>query len=534
MSVWRYAVWLMLWGGFAIAEETGFEEEGDGNASESVLADFREHGRFSLRWRIRGAELDDRGWQNYRRVEGEIGEGNEYYLLTERDERERRWADFAAFYLRWHRSDRPMEVVLGDLRPGWGAGMVFARNSGRSSLPLRQPGQDSERIGYRASGENDALRGVALRWRGKSLTGILIGGTARRDARVDEEGEVTSLPESGYHVTETEERGRDLLGMRVGGGRLRYRGEKWDLGGSLLGIAFGRMVDLRRPERKPWAFRGEGQRLLEVDGGVKWRMIRLRGEIARDGKGHGGAVLGIRVGLGKFRLRSVARTFDPGFHSFFGGAPSRGGMHNERGIMLVVEGKGFQIFADGYKRPERTYYYPLPTRVTASGLRLSRRLMRGLEGRVLVQMGRKPYWRDGRSVEETGRRIRLEIEHRQKRGMFTRLRMRIEGRRLTRKPGEEEAGLLGGLLWKGTWRWGYAILHFSGFSTDSYSTRIYEYEYDLPGAVSVRPLYGRGRRCYGLLGVERGIFAVGLRYRWQRDKEVRHYGGMQVDVELGK
>ena len=513
-----------------------FVEEEDEAALESAMADRRDLGKLALRWRLRGAALEIDKLQIYQRVEWQLEEGREIFLLTERDPGEVRWVDFAAFYLKWKREGLPVDLVLGDLRPGWGTGLVFGRSSGRGGLLLPHPGADSGRIEYRSSGENHALRGVALRYRRGRVSGMAIGGQAWRDARIDEEGRVTSLPESGYHVTATEEAGRHLLRLRVIGGRLRYQAENWKAGGSLQLIGFTRPVDLRRAERKPWAFWGQRQRLWAVDGEGLFGDVEVRGEVGCDDQGHWGMIAGARVDLKRARLRGLVRRYDPGFHSFFGGAPSRGGMQNERGFLLLLEGgqrRGrWRVFADWYRRPQRTYYYPLPAVISAWGVSLERRLRKHLKGRMLYQEDLRPRWREGQSLQERSRRLRAELEFGRGKGMLDRLRLRLEGRVLNDGRGGERGGLAA-LLWKGRWRPVRLVFHLTRFLTDSYYTRIYEYEYDLPGAVSIRPLYGEGWRSYALVGVKWGAWEFSGRYRYQRDVKVRHYGGVQVDMRLG-
>jgi len=71
-------------------------------------------------------------------------------------------------------------------------------------------------------------------------------------------------------------------------------------------------------------------------------------------------------------------------------------------------------------------------------------------------------------------------------------------------------------------------------SQETWNTRIYEFEPDLPGAVSIRPLYGNGWRVNGLVRLERGVWELSGRYRYQRDRRRRHYGGIQVDLRFGE
>jgi len=526
-----YIVILLALSSAVWAQGEGFVDGEDEGALESRLADFREPHRFSLRWRVKGSEVEAERLQLYQRLEWKLGTGTEFHLLTERDPGESRWADFASFYLHWRSRSRPMAVVLGDLRPGWGSGLVCGRGSGRGGVPLSHPGVDSERVGYRSSGENGSLRGIAWRYVRGGVSGMAIGGQAWRDARTDADGRVTSLPESGYHVSAREEEGRRLLQMDVGGGRLLYRGEGWSLGGSMLAAGFDHSVDLRRPERKEWAFGGDGQQLWATDGEMVWRRMEMRGEMATDGKGKWGMVVGMRIRLGKGQLRGLVRRYDPGFYSLFGGAPSRGGMENEQGYLIALERRGWSLYVDRYRRPSRTYYYPLPSVVSARGGSLKHRLGKGLTVRALYREDRQPRWREERSIAERSRRMRVELECRRGKGLLGRLR--LEGRRLDRGEESPEFGWLIGMLGRGGWRAVNITLHCTRFRTDSYGSRLYEYEYDLPGMVSVRPLYGKGWRGYALVGLKGKRWSFNWRYRLQLDGEIRQYGGVQIDIRLG-
>ena len=120
------------------------------------------------------------------------------------------------------------EVVIGDLRPGFGAGVVFGRGR-RSSVNARVPTADSARLEYRSSGENAAVRGVVWRYGKGRWEGVLLGGRARRDGRLDDAG------------------------------RVRWRGARWQWGITALGLDFSRELDLRRKGRTPWGFVGGQQ-----------------------------------------------------------------------------------------------------------------------------------------------------------------------------------------------------------------------------------------------------------------------------------
>ena len=80
------------------------------------------------------------------------------------------------------------------------------------------------------------------------------------------------------------------------------------------------------------------------------------------------------------------------------------------------------------------------------------------------------------------------------------------------------------------------VLHLSRFFTQSYDARIYEYERDLPGSVSIRPLYGNGWRGVAMVQGELGRgFSMALRCRHQRAGGERRrrdtLTGLQIDYE---
>lgn len=136
-----------------------------------------------------------------------------------------------------------------------------------------------------------------------------------------------------------------------------------------LGLSFSHPLDLRRAGRTPWGFVGSRQRLGGVDMRFGWGRSRMALEVGCDGVGHWGAVgaLGIRV-LDR-RLRLLARYFAPGFHSFFGGASGASGMQNELGGIAVLSGRGWRLYAEAYRRPQRSYFVPVAATYATWGAR---------------------------------------------------------------------------------------------------------------------------------------------------------------------
>lgn len=85
---------------------------------------------------------------------------------------------------------------------------MFSCGVGRGGTAIPLMWRDSDRVGCRASGENQALRGVSVRVHDRYVGATLSATILRRDARLDTAGRVISLPESGRHVSEVELEGK--------------------------------------------------------------------------------------------------------------------------------------------------------------------------------------------------------------------------------------------------------------------------------------------------------------------------------------
>ena len=508
--MWR--LWVLVLVTPVVGEEEFLDGE-DVGYLERRLDDGRGLGELAIRSRVKGAEGEWGRLQLYQRVEWKPREGQLLFALAERDPGETNWRDFSSFY--YQVSGKRGELVVGDLRPAFAAGVIMGR-SRRGGMTASVSADDGARLGYRSSGENEALRGAVFRSGWENWQGVLFVGKAMRDGRINEDGHVSSLPTGGYHVTTTEVAGQDLLSVRTGGGRLRWRGEHWQWGVTALGLNFSHPLDLRRTGRTPWGFVGSRQRLGGVDMRFGWGRSRMALEVAGDGVGHWGAVgaLGIRV-LDR-RLRLLARYYAPGFHSFFGGAPGAPGMQNELGGIAVLSGRGWRLYAEAYRRPQRSYFVPVAATYATWGAQWARQLG-DLSVRGQWQGRWRPRWRDGQLDAERQHKWRLDIDH-------AAWRWRTEAQRLL-VDGRIEWGLLGSTRFKTRW----LALHLSRFQTASYATRVYEFEVDLPGSVSIRPLYGSGWRAYALVSAAVGRWSVSARYRLQWDRRLRRYSGLQVD-----
>ena len=519
----------------ALAEDAGddapgadsFAGEADGALEEGRLADLLPAGRLEARWRARRRSAA--ALRLYQRVDWQPRPGLAAHFLAERDPGEARWDDFSSGYVDWR--GQWGSATAGDLRPGFGQGLVFGRSGARGGVSSPAPVGDRSHAGYRSTGESGAVRGLLLSLRQGSASAAVLWSRFAWDGRVSEEGTLTSALDAGTHVTASERAARDQMRGSAVGVAARWQGPGRAAGLQVLAVDLTRELDLRRPGKVARAFRGRGQRLVSAD--FRWTTgaALAYGEGAVDSAGRGAAVGGLRLGTRAWRAAALAYYYPPEWHSFLGGAVSSSGMSNERGLHAEVAGRGWRAYVSEHRRLQAAYTHPLPAPTSTWGAQAERRLGRGWRVAAATQVRAGAAYSRGVERRETSRRARVDLQ-RQTGGQ--RWRLRCEGRAV-RSGGVGELGALASLAWRWRGRRGELALHGSGFRTPSYASRLYEYETDLPGAVSILPLYGSGWRAYAVARLKWRGWTVGLRYRQgaARGRPTRREGALQLDLLAG-
>jgi hypothetical protein len=521
----------------AVAGAEAAVEDADAAALEEALADAEDGGaKLALRTRIRQRSSSPDEVSLYRRLEWTLPSGSQLHIVADRDPGEPDWHDFVALYARWQMSDA-VEAHVGDLRPGFAQGIVFSRGSGRGGTVSPSARRDSKSLGYRATGENQALRGASVRLRHRDFSATLITGQLQRDARLNGAGRVISLPEGGIHVSETERGGKDQLSAAVVGLRLHHNRDLLQYGLTVQHLtASSHGIDLRRPESRPNAFFGDDQRMMGIDASLRGRRgASAFAEVAVDGRKEWASVAGGRITLNGMRFDGQGRYYSPGFHSFFGGSASAVGMHNELGLAVSVSGRRcrmvrWRLFTDRYMRPWRSVTATVPVASSTSGGVLQSRI--SPRWRLESSLQRRRRLRASGLPHDRRLAVRIDAIGEGPRQAAT-LRLRGEWRRVRIQSETPQRGVNVSVSWRQKRALSDYAVHLSRFATDSYDARIYEYERDFPGSVSIRPLYGNGWRAYVLVRrtwTER--LTLALRCRHERDAAGQRRStltGLQVD-----
>ncbi len=137
-------------------------------------------------------------------------------VAFEKDPGESEVADHVAAHVTWEGSRG--RAIAGDFNIRWGQGLI-AGPQGMASVE-RLPSSRDRIKGYDGMSETTARRGIAATGRVGRVSLGFVAARTHLDATIDENGRVSSIRSSGYHRTESEIEGKDVLTETIAGGRV--------------------------------------------------------------------------------------------------------------------------------------------------------------------------------------------------------------------------------------------------------------------------------------------------------------------------
>ncbi len=436
--------------------------------------------------------------------------------VAEKDGGERLANGFISGYIEGLNMGPLSQAVVGDFNVEAGQGLVLSRGSslGKSGEPVGMVKRSG--LGIRPSLSTDEFnyfRGAA------ASASLLTGGAELRvttlfsrrtlDGSMDTLHEVTGFYEAGLFQTENDLRKRDAVTEQVVGGRIELVGDKgWRIGSTGCRTVFDKRI---RSDRE-FEFAGRTQDVLGLDAAVTAGRVSAFGEVATSGERAIAGIVGtiLNVGAGS-NVALVYRDYGAAFNNIHAsGFGEHADVKNERGFYVgadirVVRWLRLSGYVDQFRFPWRTYLNPLPTvghEVFLQGdaavspqiglsARFSSKSTEGAEADVDAY-GRETRVMAGRSQEK----YRTTMSYKASRQITVKGRLEYTEVRYPQLDRKEQ----GYLLFQNV---RYAIpgrFSVEGrlvfFQTDSYDSRVYEYENDIRGVFSNPGLYGKGRRWY--------------------------------------
>ncbi len=425
-------------------------------------------------------------------------------LLTEKDAGERFSETFGTGYVAVEQHDAGLKVLFGDFLVQAGRGLVFARSMATAkSADVAGPARSRtiQIEPYRSTDENNFFRGVAAETAFGFIT--LYGFVSRhgRNGSVDSLGFVRSFDEDGLFRTPSELKTRQVTKEALSGGGITLAaGDQLKI--SLTGYSsiFDRSVSLPKQGAPAWRKAGLW------GAGIAWRSEAMSwsAEIARDSHGLlAFSAAGFMEPRPFMRFVGALRSYPPDFQSIHGFSLSEGGsLEGEEGMYagVILRPSGWLRISSYYDVFNFTNRFSFPVQGNELLLNADVVIDRSWALSFLFRQEMKPAG-SLQKVMDLDRMVVENISQRKYRMTLSygsRDQVRWQARMEIARRGERGGAEYGFLVFQDLQiRSG---LYFSGrvrvvlFSSKSFDSRIYTYEWDVPGSSMSAQLWGSGMR----------------------------------------
>jgi hypothetical protein len=482
-------------------------------------------------------------------------------LLLEKDSGENRWDDLRLYYVSLN-LNKNFSLTFGNYQLEFGQGLVLwgpygFSKSAETIYPIKKHRRGIR--GYLTVDENAAFFGGAAAWRSSRFQLTTFASQIKKDATAVSEQEISGFFTSGLHRNDTEKTKKDVIAETVLGGNLKYQiSPGLSLGATYYLARFDKKINSPDLTRNRFAFRGQENAV----GGFDWdwtiKNFNFFGEAARSQSGGHAVVAGSSMSYSSVQLAFLFRDYGKDFQNFhsFAFGEQRGNNQNERGFYTGINYKltpntKIAAYYDIFSHPWRTFFEPLPTDGREFFSEIQQRIARDLR---FTFRFRTKYGQATQPTQDALNRTKREfVEERRAQWRFQfdyrlspqiRLRSRLEVVRYAlnnytpNQPSLKEDGVL---LYQDfrikphdTFQINARLLFFH---TDSFDSRIFEFENDLPGVITNRALWGRGRRWYFLFKYHPiRISEIALKYSETYRDDVNSIGSGpdQIDGNLDR
>lgn len=469
-------------------------------------------------------------------------------IATDKDAGESSHTDLLAGYVSVEGSGILRKLVVGDYRVSAGRGLsLSSSHTGPKSTAFIVRNNSFRLLPYASSGESDYFRGAALQLSHSRLSLHLFASIRSLDAATDSiSGEVKTVYADGYHRSSSEISRSDNLKESVFGAAvdLEYKGIT---AGAVHYIATYSPSLNKDTAKKLYDIEGSRYSVTGLRINYGFRNLSLFTEAGMTHKFSPAFIAGITFNPGtELRANFIYRRFPYDFASPHSNAPGeRSETGNEHGFLAsvsIVPFKRLTVSAilDQYIFPYRTYYNTIPVRGKEFQVALDWKPESGLTFSIRLTKEDKEEMTD--LTDEYGRSVSTAVVRSQSgiragfalSGRSVSLRSRYEyrfvdycGHTLSSK-----GNLLYTEISTAVLRPFDLTVRLIAFHTDSYDSRIYEFERDVTGVMSNLALYGKGMRWYVLLkSVPMPGIRITLKYSETLREGVKRLGSGNDEID---
>lgn len=494
-------------------------------------------------------------FKNYGRLTFTQGQQVQAGVLFEKDAGERTSDGFVSGYLAVKNWPFITHAVVGDYVVEAGQGLVLWRASALSKgseviTVTKRSGRTIQP--YRSTDEFHFFRGGAA----TSLVEIgeqTVAASAFYSRRAlhasGTDSSASSFYQEGLFRTESERARKSSVGEELFGGRVQVRsGSDWSIGGTFYHSTFDKPIVADRP----FAFTGRSASAGGIDVEANFRgpvgtlsHITLFGELA--GADGTAGIAGTVLSFGRrTNIAMLFRSYSPRFISLHAqGFGELSDTKNERGFYLGAEAQitrqlRISGYVDHYSFPWRTFTNPLPASGRDYLVQVNASPTRSLD--LILRYSNKTQEGAEAATDSLLRSIRPMVDRQQHKLRLTAI---LHVSRNLRLKGRAEATAVEYALLDRSER-GFLFYHdlqhslsrflsietrLIFFHTDSYDSRVYEYENDLRGVLANIALYGKGWRWYVLMRWNvANLISLSAKYSETRKEGVTSIGSGMTEI----
>ena len=459
-------------------------------------------------------------------------------LLSEKDAGENDYLDHYTGFFEYQSNGLINKVIFGDYNIEFGQGLaMWSAYSFSKGLDAVNPVMKRTRniSAHLSSEENRHFRGSAISLNLPSNLVTLFYSSNSISAVLDNSSDISNFYRSGYYRTESELSKKNNLGEIVAGITTSMNiAEILDIGILHYQVNYDRsfaLVNTNKLIGSKFSFTSLSYNILIND-------INVNGEIAYNGVAYS-TITNINLKINSnIGLLASYRNYSPQYYNIFSnGFGEYGNTQNEVGYYLGGKIKtplGYlNIYYDIFRSFSESFFSDFPTSgsdfLIYYDLKVSRSLQFGIKYKWEVKEKQVKLNLNELLIDESKSNYRVEIKY--KLNKFINGKSRIE--LVNFASGDEiESGFLSFQELK------LAIpKHFSissriiFFDSDSYNSRLYEFENDVRGVMSNFPLFGEGFRWYFLFSYSPfNNFSISAKYSetYKPNEKIISSGNAQI------
>ncbi|MCF8241193.1 MAG: helix-hairpin-helix domain-containing protein [Melioribacteraceae bacterium] len=430
-------------------------------------------------------------------------------ILIEKDAGEMSYTDYVSAHISIENFSIFRKIILGDYLVEFGQGLAmwspysFSKGSDAvGTINKRNRGI----IQYTSADENNFLRGAAVKFEFENLTLTTFLSKNEVDANIDPVSNViTSLPVTGYHRTINEINNKNRLTLNTFGASADFHPLQ-NISLSLLTIQNNFSSEF--PDDSPFDLSGNEFRQYSFAYTFFIDKVSLTGETSFNSVSVANLhnlKLFINDNLTFVTsVRNYPRNF---FTVFANGFGESNNTQNEfgfySGLQLKINPLRINIYYDHFKFPFASYLNPLPASGNEFMTNIEYKLNRDIFFTFRYQNETKEISYVTASEELITKRLtnkyRIEMKNRAANNLFLKTRIEYHTFELDELNNFEDGFLIYQDIKTIPFDNLSAYFRFVIFNTQSYNTRIYEFENDLYGMMSNTALFGEGYRWYLLI-----------------------------------